>query len=62
MARPDLERKAIPIQKARRFAELVAISRDAENPDLAWVDRRQRWLEEKIPIRIRRTVAFDSGV
>ena len=60
MARLDLERQASPIQKAERFAELVAMSRDAEKPDVPSVDRQNRWLDEKIPMRLRQIAAFNS--
>ena len=60
MARLDLERQASPIKKAERFAELVAISRGAEKPDVPPVDRQKRWLAEKIPIRLRQIAAFHS--
>jgi hypothetical protein len=59
-ARLDFERQSSPIQKAERFAELVAICRDAEKPDLPRVDRQKRWLAEKVPIRLLQIAAFNS--
>lgn len=59
-ARLDFERQASPIQKAERFAELVAISRHADKPKLPQADRQKRWLAEKIPIRLRQIAAFNS--
>lgn len=60
MARLDVERQATPIQKAERFAELVAISRDAEKPGVLLVDRQNRWLTKKIPFRLRQIAAFSA--
>lgn len=61
MSRRDLERLASPLQKAERFAELVAIARGAEKPDVPMVDRQKRWLAEKVPIRLRQIAAFNSN-
>ncbi|WP_145384379.1 hypothetical protein [Stieleria neptunia] len=60
MARLDVERQASPMQKAERFAELVSLSRCAEKPDALLVDRQNRWLIEKLPIRLREIAAFNS--
>ena len=59
-ARLDVERQATPVQKAVRFAELVAVSQGAEKPDVIPADRQQRWLTEKIPIRLRQVAAFSA--
>ena len=56
----EVERQASPTQKAKRFAELVAISQCAAKPDVLPVDRQKRWLIEKIPIRLRQITAFRS--
>lgn len=60
MARLELERQASPSQKAKRFAEMVAISRDAKKTDVPLFDRQKRRLAEKIPIRLRQIAAFES--
>ncbi|WP_182865675.1 hypothetical protein [Stieleria mannarensis] len=61
MARLDFERQASPIQKVERFAELVAICRGVEKPDLSPIDRQKRWMAEKLPIRVRQVAAFNSA-
>ncbi len=61
MARLDFERQASPIQKAERFAELVAVCKGAEKPNAASVDRQKQWLAEKVPIRLRQVAAFNSS-
>lgn len=60
IARLELERRASPIQKAQRFAALVAICRGTNGRDVSRADRQKRWMEEKLSIRLRQIAAFNS--
>ena len=59
-SRLEVNRRASPIQKAKRFAELCDIAGRVEKPNSSPKIRVDRWLAEKIPIRIRQIESFGA--
>ncbi len=57
-ARLELARQATPTQKAERYAELVAISRNVAKTEKIRREVQNRWLAEKVRIRLRQIAAF----
>ena len=60
MSRLEVEREATPIQKAKRYVELITVFRNAEKPEMHPVDRGKRWMTDKVSVRLRQITAYSA--